>query len=37
VRAQTAPAAWIVAILGAALLIAILRSMGVFGRLARAR
>ena len=37
VRTQTAPAAWIVAILGAALLIAILRSMGVFDRLARAR
>jgi uncharacterized membrane protein YeaQ/YmgE (transglycosylase-associated protein family) len=34
VRAHTAPAAWIVAVLGAALLIAILRSLGVFSRLA---
>ena len=37
VRAHTAPAAWIVAILGAALLIALLRALGVFGRLTRAR
>ena len=37
VRAQTAPAAWIVAVLGAALLISILRALGVFNRLARAR
>lgn len=37
VRAHTAPAAWIVAILGAALLIALLRSLGVFNRLASAR
>jgi len=32
VRAHTTPAAWIVAVLGAALLIAILRSLGVFSR-----
>ena len=37
VRAHTAPAAWIVAILGAALLIALLRALGVFNRLTRAR
>jgi uncharacterized membrane protein YeaQ/YmgE (transglycosylase-associated protein family) len=37
VRAQTAPAAWIVAILGAGLLIAILRALGVFNQFARAR
>jgi uncharacterized membrane protein YeaQ/YmgE (transglycosylase-associated protein family) len=37
VRAHTAPAAWIVAILGAGLLIAILRALGVFKQLARAR
>jgi hypothetical protein len=37
VRAHTTPAAWIVAILGAALLIAILRALGVFKRLASAR
>ena len=37
VRAHTAPAAWIVAVLGAALLIAILRALGVFNRLAAAR
>lgn len=30
VRAQTTPAAWIVAVLGAALLIALLRALGVF-------
>jgi uncharacterized membrane protein YeaQ/YmgE (transglycosylase-associated protein family) len=36
VRAHTTPAAWIVAILGAALLIAVLRALGVFNRLARA-
>jgi uncharacterized membrane protein YeaQ/YmgE (transglycosylase-associated protein family) len=35
VHAHTAPATWIVAILGAALLIVILRSLGVFNRLAR--
>jgi uncharacterized membrane protein YeaQ/YmgE (transglycosylase-associated protein family) len=35
VRAHTTPAAWVVAILGAALLIALLRSLGVFNRLAR--
>jgi uncharacterized membrane protein YeaQ/YmgE (transglycosylase-associated protein family) len=32
VRVHTAPASWIVAVLGAALLIAILRAMGVFSR-----
>ena len=37
VRAHTTPAAWIVAILGAALLIALLRALGVFNRLTRAR
>jgi uncharacterized membrane protein YeaQ/YmgE (transglycosylase-associated protein family) len=37
VRAHTTPAAWIVAVLGAALLIWILRALGVFGRLARVR
>jgi uncharacterized membrane protein YeaQ/YmgE (transglycosylase-associated protein family) len=35
VRAHTTPAAWIVAVLGAALLIWILRALGVFNRLAR--
>lgn len=35
VRAHTTPAAWIVAILGAALLIAVLRALGVFRRSAR--
>lgn len=34
VRAYTAPASWIVAVLGAALLIWILRALGVFSRLA---
>jgi uncharacterized membrane protein YeaQ/YmgE (transglycosylase-associated protein family) len=34
VRAHTAPAAWIVAVLGAALLIWILRALGIFSRLA---
>jgi uncharacterized membrane protein YeaQ/YmgE (transglycosylase-associated protein family) len=37
VHARTAPATWIVAILGAALLIVILRALGVFNGLARAR
>ena len=37
VRAHTAPAAWVVAVLGASLLIAILRALGVFNRVARAR
>ena len=37
VRAHTAPAAWVVAILGAALLIALLRALGVFNRLASVR
>ena len=32
VRAHTAPASWVVAILGAAVLIAILRALGVFSR-----
>jgi uncharacterized membrane protein YeaQ/YmgE (transglycosylase-associated protein family) len=36
-RAHTTPAAWIVAILGAALLIALLRALGVFSRLTSAR
>ena len=36
VRAHTTPAAWIVAVLGAALLIGLLRALGVFNRLARA-
>jgi uncharacterized membrane protein YeaQ/YmgE (transglycosylase-associated protein family) len=35
VHANTAPATWIVAVLGAALLIGLLRSLGVFNRLAR--
>lgn len=35
VHAHTAPTTWIVAVLGAALLIALLRSLGVFNRLAR--
>jgi uncharacterized membrane protein YeaQ/YmgE (transglycosylase-associated protein family) len=34
VRAHTAPAAWVVAVLGAALLIMLLRALGVFNRLA---
>jgi len=37
VRAHTAPGAWVVAILGAALLIWILRALGIFNRLASAR
>jgi len=37
VRAHTTPAAWIVAVLGAALLISILRALGVFNRLAATR
>jgi uncharacterized membrane protein YeaQ/YmgE (transglycosylase-associated protein family) len=37
VRAHTAPASWIVAILGAALLIGLLRAFGVFNRVAHAR
>ena len=37
VRASTTPGVWIVAILGAALLIAILRALGVFGRVASFR
>ena len=32
VRAHDAPASWIIAVLGAALLIAILRALGVFRR-----
>jgi uncharacterized membrane protein YeaQ/YmgE (transglycosylase-associated protein family) len=31
-RAQSAPVSWVVAILGAAVLIAILRALGVFSR-----
>ena len=37
VRAHTTPAAWIVAVLGAALLIGILQSLGVFRRLSAVR
>lgn len=37
VRAHTAPASWVVAVLGAALLLALLRALGVFNRLASAR
>jgi uncharacterized membrane protein YeaQ/YmgE (transglycosylase-associated protein family) len=37
VQAHTTPAAWIVAVLGAALLIALLRALGVFNRLAHVR
>jgi uncharacterized membrane protein YeaQ/YmgE (transglycosylase-associated protein family) len=37
VRTHGAPAAWIVAVLGAALLIWILRALGVFSRLSSAR
>jgi len=37
VHANTAPITWVIAILGAALLIALLRSLGVFNRLASAR
>ncbi len=37
VRAHTTPTAWIVAVLGASLLIAILRALGVFNRLASVR
>jgi uncharacterized membrane protein YeaQ/YmgE (transglycosylase-associated protein family) len=37
VQAHTTPAAWIVAVLGAALLIGILQSLGVFRRLSAVR
>ncbi len=37
VRAHGAPMAWIIAVLGAALLIWILRALGVFSRLASSR
>jgi uncharacterized membrane protein YeaQ/YmgE (transglycosylase-associated protein family) len=37
VSAHTAPGSWVVAILGAALLIALLRALGVFNRLAAVR
>ena len=37
VRAHTAPGSWVVAILGASLLIALLRALGVFNRLTSAR
>jgi uncharacterized membrane protein YeaQ/YmgE (transglycosylase-associated protein family) len=37
VRAHTAPGTWVIAILGAALLIALLRALGVFNRMASVR
>jgi len=37
VRAHTTPEAWVVAVLGAALLIALLRALGLFSRLASVR
>ena len=37
VRAHTTPAAWIVAVLGAALLIGILQALGVFRRFSAVR
>jgi uncharacterized membrane protein YeaQ/YmgE (transglycosylase-associated protein family) len=37
VRAHTTPAAWIVAVLGAALLIGILQALGVFRRFSSVR
>jgi uncharacterized membrane protein YeaQ/YmgE (transglycosylase-associated protein family) len=37
VHAHTAPVAWIVAVLGASLLIWLLQALGVFNRLASAR
>jgi uncharacterized membrane protein YeaQ/YmgE (transglycosylase-associated protein family) len=37
VRAHSTPASWIVAVLGAALLIALLRALGVFNRIAHVR
>ncbi len=37
VQAHTAPAAWIVAVIGASLLIWLLRALGVFSRLSSAR
>lgn len=37
VRTQGAPAAWIVAVLGAALLIWILRALGIFSRFSSVR
>lgn len=37
VQASTAPATWIVAVVGAAVLIWLLRALGVFSRLASAR
>lgn len=37
VRAHTTPETWVVAVLGAALLIAVLRGLGVFRRTASAR
>ncbi|HEY6546641.1 MAG TPA: GlsB/YeaQ/YmgE family stress response membrane protein [Vicinamibacteria bacterium] len=36
-RAHTTPGSWVIAVLGAALLIAILRALGVFNRLASVR
>ena len=37
VQANTAPAAWIVAVIGASVFIWLLRALGVFSRLATAR
>jgi uncharacterized membrane protein YeaQ/YmgE (transglycosylase-associated protein family) len=37
VRVHSTPASWIVAVLGAALLIALLRALGVFNRVAHVR
>ena len=37
VKAHTAPASWVVAVLGAALLITLLRALGVFNRVAHVR
>jgi uncharacterized membrane protein YeaQ/YmgE (transglycosylase-associated protein family) len=37
VQAHTTPAAWIVAVIGASVLIWLLRALGVFSRLASAR
>jgi uncharacterized membrane protein YeaQ/YmgE (transglycosylase-associated protein family) len=37
VRVHSTPASWIVAVLGAALLIALLRALGVFNRIAHVR
>jgi uncharacterized membrane protein YeaQ/YmgE (transglycosylase-associated protein family) len=37
VRAHSTPASWVVAVLGAALLIALLRALGVFNRMGHVR